>query len=77
MGQKQRQHLQRRALGPTLRPLYDAAKAAGWRIELTGGDHVRWYPPDGGRPVVSALTPSDHRAAKNTRAYLRRSGLDV
>jgi hypothetical protein len=51
------------------------AIAQGWRI-VKGRKHVKWIPPDPGKPiVVSAATPSDHRAVKNTRSLLRRSGL--
>lgn len=70
--------VQRRALGKMLRPLWDAATAQGWRVELTGANHVRWLSPDPeAAPIVTALTPSSQRTMLNVRAQLRRAGLKV
>lgn len=56
--------------------LVRAAWDAGWRVEQ-GRKHIRVYPPDPTQAIVTiAGTPSDHRTVKNTRAQLRRSGLD-
>jgi len=64
--------------------LADAAKAAGWQIIPTNSGHVKWEPPQRslttvghGGSIFTAGTPSDWRAIKNTRAKLRRAGLDV
>lgn len=55
-----------------------AALLAGWKIEVTGGSHLKWIPPDKTKPVViSPSTPSGHRERANTIARLRRSGLDI
>lgn len=76
-GRSQAAACPRRALGKMLRPLWDAATAQGWRVELTGANHVRWLSPDGANPVVSALTPSSQRTYQNLRSQLRRAGLTV
>jgi hypothetical protein len=56
--------------------LVEAARKAGWRV--VEGKHVIVYPKDPTKaPVVLARTPSDHRAYMNSRARLRRAGLDV
>ena len=55
-----------------------AAVMAGWRIEVTGGNHLKWIPPDKTKPIIiTSSTPSDVRARKNIIASLRRSGLDI
>jgi hypothetical protein len=59
-----------------LRPMAVKARAQGWRIELTGGTHLRWQPP-AGRPVTTPFTMHDHRSVRDIRAGLRRAGLDV
>ncbi len=60
------------------RELFDKATTAGWRVERTGGNHVRLLSPDRSvPPVITSSTPSDPRAIKNLRAMLRRYGLDV
>jgi predicted RNA binding protein YcfA (HicA-like mRNA interferase family) len=56
------------------RKLAKQAKAQGWEIRRTRGDHLVWVAPNG-RKVYSSATPSDHRAVKNQRARLRRAGL--
>lgn len=65
-----------RFAGKRARPLVRAALAQGWRVEVTGGNHLRLLPPHG-RPVFMAATPSDHRSVLNARATLRRAGLEV
>lgn len=48
----------------------------GWRI--IEGRHLKWLPPDREAGiVVTARTPSDHRAIKNIEAELRRHGLEL
>ena len=51
------------------------ARAAGWRVETTNGNHMRWVPPVGGT-IYSSSSPSDWRAIAKHRALLRRAGLD-
>lgn len=54
-----------------------AAWAAGWWCRKTGKSHAFCYPPDGGRMVDVANTPSDRRTVPNTRSYFRRAGLKL
>lgn len=60
-----------------LRPLIAAAIEQGWDVAQTKRGHVRFRPPGGGRPVFASKTPSEYRSAMNTRAELRRAGLEV
>lgn len=60
---------------PETRKLVDTATRAGWTAS-NGGSHLRLESPQG-RVVVVSKTPSDHRAVNNTRAELRRAGLEV
>lgn len=60
-----------------LADLYRVAKEQGWRVETSGGNHIRWLPPDGSRPVYSANSTRDNREEKNVRAKLRRAGLRI
>lgn len=65
-----------RATKGKVRELVKAAQAAGWRVELTGGGHVRFLPPEG--PVVfGSQTPSSPAGWRNLRSDLRRAGLEV
>ncbi len=57
--------------------MVEAAWKAGWHCRKTGKGHVFCYPPDGGRMVDVANTPSDHRTVPNTRSYFRRTGLKI
>lgn len=58
--------------------LYRLAICQGWRVERTSGGHLRWVPPDADKPfVISASSPSDLRAVRNLRQYLRASGLVI
>ena len=45
----------------------------GWTVEKTGGHHLKWTPPGGGRAIYSASTPGDGRTLKNTLAQLKRA----
>lgn len=56
------------------RALARAAAAQGWTVRVCGSGHLAWYAPDGAI-VVSAASPSDHRARRNHEARLRRAGL--
>lgn len=49
------------------------ARRAGWSVELTKGNHVRWTPPEGDF-IIGGLTSSS-RGVQNLRARLRRAGL--
>jgi len=60
-----------------LNEMITTAWAQGWWCEKTGSGHVMCYPPDRGRMVLVASTPSDHRTIPNTRSALRRSGLII
>lgn len=50
------------------------ARQAGWVIEITKGQHVRWKSPDGVTILVSSLTGSS-RSWSNFRSMLRRHGV--
>lgn len=52
------------------------ARRAGWSVELTAGHHLRWASPSGA-VVITASTPGRGRALINTRADLRRAGLEI
>ncbi len=57
--------------------LVEAAWAQGWWCYLQKNGHVLCVPPDGkSRAVPVPGTPGDHRSYLNTRAMLRRAGLD-
>jgi hypothetical protein len=69
-----------------LKPFIDAAEEAGWKVEVSGTGHPMLYPPPGtvdprtgglAGPVKFAASPSDRRGDLNSRAQLRRLGLDV
>lgn len=60
-----------------LKALIERARAAGWKVELSGGNHWRFTPPHGGRPYYMGTTPSDPRGLLNFRAQLRRGGLQL
>lgn len=48
------------------------AARAGWRIERTGGDHIKLTSP-AGAIVFASQTPSDWRASRRARATLDRA----
>jgi predicted RNA binding protein YcfA (HicA-like mRNA interferase family) len=54
--------------------LAKAALHAGWRVEMTKGNHVMWYAPDGETKILSSLTgsPCSWRSFKH---QLRKAGL--
>lgn len=64
------------------------ARRNEWKYLLTAAENAGWtyrpckhglyvYPPTAGaRPIVLGGTPSDHRSFMNTRAALRRAGLN-
>lgn len=62
-----------------LKPLIDAAMAAGWTVDWTQGSHIRFRPPkDSPYPMYHMSgTPSDWRSTKNAKAFLKRCGVEV
>lgn len=59
-----------------LHPVIDAARAQGWRVELTNSNHLRFLSRDRKvPPVYGPYTPSDHRSVKNLITKLRHAGL--
>ncbi len=61
-----------------LRPLVEAAEAAGWTVTQTRNSHLRLVPPTkDGTPLILSGSPSDHRSILNARAALRRQGVSV
>lgn len=56
--------------------LIKKAQKQGWKIELTKSSHLRWTSPDG-RFFHSASSPSDFRAIKYIRQYLRKYGMKI
>lgn len=59
-----------------LKALQRTATRAGWRVEVTRHNHLRWKSPDGKHVYFTASTPSDHRAIRNIRSELRKRGLE-
>ena len=58
-----------------LRVIIEALIEQGWRFEKSGSGHIKGFPPDKTMPMVTmAATPSDHRAIKNIKSYIRKSG---
>lgn len=49
-------------------------QAQGWTV-IRGRKHLKLQSPSGKRRMTVARTPSDWRAAKNLRAFLRRIGI--
>ena len=58
------------------RNLAKQAKAAGWRIEVTGREHLRWTSPEG-KVVFSSGTPSTQASRRALAGWLRRAGLEL
>jgi len=52
-----------------LRGAYRAARKAGWTVTRTGGNHLKWTPPGGGRSVITGGTP--HTTGHSMPNYLR------
>lgn len=51
------------------------ARKAGWEIELTGGNHIKFTSPRGGKPVIGSLSPGSSRAVRTLRHNLEKAGL--
>lgn len=62
-----------------LKELIDVARKHGWTVtKARRRNHLKFVSPDKDVPMIhAAATPSDHRAVKNIRAWLRKAGLDV
>lgn len=56
-----------------IRKLTKKLRKQGWQIE-EARKHIKCWAPDGETMVTIPSTPSDHRAIKNAKAQLRRSG---
>jgi predicted RNA binding protein YcfA (HicA-like mRNA interferase family) len=56
-----------------LRQLIKQAEKQGWRVKVTGGNHLKWLPPRG-QFVISSFSPSDPRAIKNLTKQLEKEG---
>jgi hypothetical protein len=53
------------------------ARQLGWTVEH-GGEHIRWTPPDGSRPVYTQSSQvRSRRGVRNKLAALRAAGLPV
>jgi predicted RNA binding protein YcfA (HicA-like mRNA interferase family) len=52
------------------------AKSAGWTVEITRGNHLRFLPPDNGPIIIAGLTSSTSGVLQ-TRKRLRKAGLCV
>jgi len=54
-----------------------AAIDAGWEVRR-GRKHILVYPPSGARPIALSFNNNEkYHGDKNTRASLRKEGLDV
>ena len=58
------------------RGLAELAEDQGWTIMKTNGNHVKFQPPKG-QGIITASTPSDHRAVANFKSHLRKAGLKM
>jgi hypothetical protein len=58
-----------------MRQLLTKAEKAGCTVELRRAGHWKVTTPNG--PVFCAASPSDSHALKNTKAELRRRGVDI
>jgi predicted RNA binding protein YcfA (HicA-like mRNA interferase family) len=54
----------------------DTAERLGWRVEITGGNHIKFMPPRRGEIVIVPKTGS-YRCELNVKSRLRRAGLPV
>jgi hypothetical protein len=53
------------------------AEELGWTVEH-GGEHIKWTPPDGSRPVYTQSSQvRSRRGVRNKLAALRSRGLPV
>jgi len=66
--------LQANSLRRDMEELVRLARAQGWDVEKTGSGHWKFKAPTG-QIVFAASTPSDWRAIKNAKSWLKRAGL--
>jgi hypothetical protein len=62
-----------RGMSRDMRELVQAAEDEGWSWSITRGGHLKLEHPEASAPVFAAQTPSDYRAAANTRADMARA----
>lgn len=63
---------------PAIEKVLRQVEAQGARVRPTRGGHWVVYPADRSHPpIYMSGTPSDHRALKNWKAHLRRSGFTI
>ena len=55
-----------------LRALIEFAVAEGWHVKRTRSGHLK-FTRQGSAPIYTSSTASDHRAALNARAQIRRA----
>lgn len=51
------------------------ARKAGWDIQITGGNHIKFQPPKGGQAVIGSLSPGSSRSVRTLRHNLAKAGL--
>lgn len=59
-----------------IKQLIEKLEDQDWVVERTGGDHYRLKGP-AGQLVFMSQSPSDFRAVRKARAFLRKNGADV
>lgn len=52
------------------------ARKQGWTVEVTGGNHLKFTPPNNGRPIFGGLTTCGP-GVKKFMSHLRKSGLKL
>ena len=57
--------------------LIDAAKKGGCRIEFGKGDHVKMFPPNGGRPMICPVNLKGNGTEYAIVKWLRALGILV
>ena len=55
------------------RELASEAITAGWKLKRTGGGHIAWIAPNGGK-CFGPSTPSDWRSVRNHRSDMKKYG---
>ena len=60
-----------------LRGLVSQAQERGWRVEIGGGTHVKFYTPEGKYVTSCTTTSTGSRTYLEVRSKLRRAGLEV
>jgi hypothetical protein len=56
--------------------LVNAAEKQGWTVTYTGSGHYKFKSPSGA-VVFTSSTPGRSRSLTNTKALLKRKGLDI